>query len=264
MRFNTTVAAIMAANPGVDPNRLQIGQVICIPGAPPMPGECPQGTQPYIIQAGDTYFSLAIRFNTTVAAIMAANPGVDPNRLQIGQRICIPGAPPMPGECPQGTQPYIIQAGDTYFSLANRFNTTVEAIIAANPNVDPNRLMIGQRICIPRPGLPPCPGGQYYTIRSGDTLFALANRFNVTVNAIIAANPGIDPMALRVGQIICIPAPAQGGCPSGTSEYIIRAGDTFFSIARRFNISVDALIAANPGVDPDDLQIGQRICVPMA
>ena len=58
---------------------------------------CPSGTQPYTIRAGDTYFSLAIRFNTTVAAIMAANPGVNPDRLMIGQRICIPGAP-MPGE----------------------------------------------------------------------------------------------------------------------------------------------------------------------
>ncbi|HHY83020.1 MAG TPA: LysM peptidoglycan-binding domain-containing protein [Clostridiales bacterium] len=262
IRFNTTVAAIMAANPGVDPNRLMIGQQICIPGAP-MPGECPAGTQPYIIRAGDTFYSLAIRFNTTVAAIMAANPGVDPNRLMIGQRICIPGAP-IPGQCPAGTDPYVIKAGDTIFSLAARFNTTVEAILAANPGIDPNRLMIGQQICIPRPGVPPCPGGQYYTIRSGDTLYALANRFNVTVAAIIQANPGIDPMSLRVGQIICIPAPAQGSCPSGTSEYTIQAGDTFFSIARRFNISVDSLMQANPGVDPDALQIGQKICVPMA
>ena len=166
---------------------------------------CPAGTQPYIIRAGDTYYTLAQRFNTTVAAIMAANPGVNPNNLQIGQQICIPGAP-MPGQCPAGTQPYIIRAGDTFFTLAQRFNTTVAAIMAANPGVDPNRLQIGQQICIPRTGVPACPGGQYYTIRSGDTLFAIARMFNVTVAAIIQANPGIDPMSLRVGQIICIPA----------------------------------------------------------
>ncbi len=227
---------------------------------------CPAGTQPYIIRAGDTYFSLAQRFNTTVAAIIAANPGVDPNRLMIGQRICIPGAP-MPGECPAGTQPYIIRAGDTYFSLAQRFNTTVAAIIAANPGVDPNRLMIGQRICIPGAPMPgECPAGtQPYIIRAGDTYFSLAQRFNTTVAAIIAANPGVDPNRLMIGQQICMPGtPMPGGCPSGTSEYTIRAGDTFFSIARRFNISVDALMRANPGVDPDRLQIGQVICVPGA
>lgn len=150
-RFGTTVSAIAAANPGVDPNRLQIGQQICIPVAPPGPPptpECPAGTMPYIIQSGDTYFRLAQRFGTTVSAIAAANPGVDPNRLRIGQQICIPGAPPTP-ECPEGTTPYIIQSGDTFVRLAQRFGTTVSAIIAANPGVDPNRLRIGQRICIP-------------------------------------------------------------------------------------------------------------------
>jgi LysM repeat protein len=46
--------------------------------------------------------------------------------------------------------PYTVQSGDTYFKLAQRFNTTVEAIAAANPGVDPNNLQIGQTICIPR------------------------------------------------------------------------------------------------------------------
>ncbi len=221
---------------------------------------CPRGTVPYFVQQGDTFYSLAIRFRTTVAAIMAANPGVDPNRLAIGQRICIPVGNGVP--CPPGTMPYTIRQGDTFFSLARRFNTTVEAIMAANPGVDPNRLMIGQRICIPQPGAPTCPGGQLYTIRSGDTLFSLARAFNVTVDAIMAANPGIDPMNLRVGQIICIPAPQPSTCPPNTTPYTIVAGDTFYSLARRFNTTVDAIMRANPGVDPNRLMIGQRICIP--
>ena len=109
--------------------------------------QCPPGTFAYTVQAGDTFFGLAQRFGTTVDAIIRANPGVDPNRLMIGQRICIPGAPP--GACPPGTFAYTVQAGDTFFSLAQRFGTTVDAIMRANPGVDPNRLMIGQRICIP-------------------------------------------------------------------------------------------------------------------
>lgn len=159
-RYGTTVSAIAAANPGVDPNRLRIGQQICIPVAPPGPPptpECPAETNVYIIQSGDTYYRLAQRFGTTVSAIAAANPGVDPNRLQVGQRICIPGmAPPVP-ECPTGTIAYTIQSGDTYFRLAERFGTTVSAIAAANPGVDPNRLRVGQRICIPV-AVPPVPG----------------------------------------------------------------------------------------------------------
>ncbi len=169
-------------------------------------------------------------------------------------------------QCPPGTRPYVIRPGDTFYSLAIRFNTTVPAIISANPGVDPNFLQIGQVICIPmQPIFPPCPEGNYYTIRPGDTLFAIARRFNVSLDDLIEANPGIDPYRLMVGQVICIPvAVPPVTCPPGTFPYTIRPGDTFYSIARRFNTTVAALISANPGVNPNFLLVGQRICVPVA
>src|SRR5690625_6630620 len=55
---------------------------------------------------------------------------------------------------------------------------------------------------------------------------------------------------------------AQNRCGPGTTPYTIKPGDTFFLIARREGITVDALIKANPGVDPDRLFIGQVICIP--
>ncbi len=258
-RFNTTVEAIQRANPGVNPDRLQIGQVICIPGDTPT--HCPPGTFEYTVRAGDTFFSLAQRFNITVGAIQRANPGVDPDRLQIGQIICIP-RDTVPTPCPPGTFAYTIRAGDTFFTLARRFGTTVDAIQRANPDVDPDRLQIGQIICIP--GVPsPCPPGTFaYTVRAGDTFFTLARRFGTTVDAIQRANPNVDPDRLQIGQTLCIPMTGEQPCPSGTTPYIIRAGDTFFSIARRAGITVDDLIRANPNVDPDRLQIGQIICIP--
>ncbi|NLA57883.1 MAG: LysM peptidoglycan-binding domain-containing protein, partial [Firmicutes bacterium] len=73
----------------------------------------------------------------------------DPNNLIPGQRICIPVQQPV---C-QGFF-YTIQPGDTLFELAARFGTTVAAIIAANPGIDPNNLIPGQRICIPVPQPP--------------------------------------------------------------------------------------------------------------
>ena len=93
---------------------------------------CPAGTMPYIIRAGDTFYTIARRFNVSLDALLAANPNVNPDNLQIGQVICIPGAMPPPTTCPSGTMPYTVQAGDTFFILARRFNTTVEAIQRAN------------------------------------------------------------------------------------------------------------------------------------
>ncbi len=251
-RFNTTVQAILRANPGLDPNRLFIGEQICIPS--PQPPVCPGTT--YTVMAGDTLFSIARRFNTTVDAILRANPGLDPNRLFIGQQICIPT--PQPPVCPGFI--YTIVLGDTLFTLATRFNTTVQAILQANPGLDPNMLFVGQRICIPVPQPPPCPGF-FYSVVAGDTLFSIAARYNTTVQAILQANPGLDPNRIFIGQQICIPvAPQPPVCPG--VFYTIVAGDTLFSIARRYNISVDAILAANPGLDPNRLFIGQQICIP--
>lgn len=140
-RFGVTVAAIEQANPGVNPNSLQIGQTLCIPQGGT--GAC-SGFH-YTVQPGDTYYHLAQRFGVTVAAIEQANPGVNPNSLQIGQIICIPrGAAPV---CP-GFH-YTVQPGDTFYSLAQRFGTTVAAIERANPGVNPSNLQVGQSICIP-------------------------------------------------------------------------------------------------------------------
>ncbi len=106
-----------------------------------------------------------------------------------------------------------------------------------------------------------CPGGTLYVIRAGDTLGAIAGRFGTSVEAIVAANPGIQPLNLQIGQTICIPGPA-GLCPGGR-PYTIQPGDTFFLIAQRLGISLQALVAANPQADPNRLQIGQVICIPI-
>ena len=249
--FNTTEAAIRRENLFLNLIGLRPGLPLCIPA--PQPRPCPGFV--YTIAAGDTLFSIAARFNTTVQAILQANPGLDPNRLFIGQQICIPNS--RPPFCPGFI--YTIVLGDTLFTLAARFNTTVQAILQANPELDPNMLFVGQRICIPVPQPQPCQGF-FYTVVAGDTLFSIAARFNTIVQAILQANPGLDPNRLFIGQQICIPVLQPPVC-SGFM-YTIVAGDTLFSIAARFNTTVQAILEANPGLDPNRLFIRQQICIP--
>ncbi len=169
-------------------------------------------------------------------------------------------------QCPPGTVSYVIRGGDTYYALAQRYNTSVPALVSANPFVDPNRLMIGQSICIPRQQIyPACPEGNYYTIKQGDTLYAIALTFNVSLDDLIEANPAIDPTRLAIGQIICIPLatpPVQ--CPPDTTHYIVESGDTFYRIAGRYSITVENLAEANPRINPYGLLIGQKLCIPKA
>lgn len=106
--------------------------------------------------------------------------------------------------------------------------------------------------------LPPCPTDRFWRIRKGDTIFKISLLINSTVDAILELNPNIDPKKLRVGQTICIPLTP---CPSGIF-LIVSAGDTLFKIAREEGTSVERLLELNPDIDPENLQIGQRICLP--
>lgn len=115
------------------------------------------------------------------------------------------------------------------------------------------------------PIAPSCPNGQLYTVKSGDTLFFIARRYNIGLQSLIDANPQItDPNAIFPGQVICVPTGGQGvDCPNGQIYRVVR-GDTMFEIARRYGMSLESLIRANPQIpNPNMIFPGQEICIPM-
>lgn len=105
---------------------------------------------------------------------------------------------------------------------------------------------------------------QQYVAQPGDNLFRIARRFGVTVQAILVANPLItDPNVIFVGQIINIPITVPTPPPVTPGRYVVQRGDTLSAIARRFGVTLAALIAANPLIrDPNIIFIGQIINIP--
>lgn len=146
--------------------------------------------------------------------------------------------------------------------LAMRYNTTVEAILRANPGLNPDNLQIGQVICIPKEGDVPECEGVYYRVRIGDTLYSISRMFNVSIDDLLKANPGIDPMNLRVGELICIPkvTPPPKPCPGG-HIYEVGANDNLVTILVRFNISYMDLMQSNKDMDIDNLMPGHKLCI---
>ena len=144
---------------------------------------------------------------------------------------------------------YTIQAGDTFHAIANKLGTSVQILENLNPGVNPNDLQIGEVIKVPG-------ATTTYTIVKGDTFNSIATKFGTSAQTLENLNPGVNPNDLQVGEVINVP-----GTPR-TSQYTIVKGDTFSSIASRIGTDVQTLENLNPGVNPNDLQIGEVITVP--
>ena len=120
----------------------------------------------------------------------------------------------------------------------------------------------------PAPTVPAAAEILAYSVRQGDLLFALALRFNTSVEAIVALNPQINPDSLVIGDVLRIPAaaPAEQRPLAGAGEiaYTVRAGDTLSDLAPRFKTSVAAITALNPRIAPEHLIAGQVLRIPIA
>ncbi len=124
----------------------------------PSPGEiamlqaqCPTGLL-WTVGPGDTFFSISRTTGATVQRIMALNPGIDPESLQIGMSICLPEEAALPRgpipPCSSGLY-WVVAQGDTLFAIARTYGTTVERLLELNPGINPLNLQIGQSICLP-------------------------------------------------------------------------------------------------------------------
>lgn len=123
-----------------------------------------------------------------------------------------------------------------------------------------------------------CPTGftGRYTVRSGDSMFTIAQRCGVTLQALINANPHItNPNVINPCDVLCVPprcADAPGitcrvpaTCPPGfQGRYTVRSGDSMFTIAQRCGVSLQSLINANPHItNPNVINPCDVLCVPL-
>lgn len=122
----------------------------------------------------------------------------------------------------------------------------------------------------------PVPEGSEYTIAKGDTFSTIAKKNHVSLNAIVKANPGVDPTRLQIGRKIKLPAAsATAAAPSGATSsagassggasgsYTVKSGDTLTKIARNHHVSVAALKSAN-GLRTDRINPGKKLKIPGA
>ena len=153
---NTPPAFVETTNPPVTTSAPPVVVTAPVPVAPPV---VPAGATEYAIAKGDNFSTLATKFHVSAKAIADANPGVQPTKLKIGQKIHIPApaaptAPTVTGTAPVesasagGEQTYAVKSGDNLTKIAAQFGTTVKALRSAN-SLKTDSIKVGQKLKIP-------------------------------------------------------------------------------------------------------------------
>ena len=151
---------------------------------------------------------------------------------------------------------YTVQKGDSLWSIANKFNISVEDLKSAN-NLTSNLLNIGQTLKIPSEESPVTGDYIVYTISKGDSLYSIAQKYNTTVNELIKYN-NLSSTNLKIGEQLLIPT-----TESKINTYIVKSGDSLYSIAKKYGVTVDELKKAN-GLTSNNLSLNQKLVIPEA
>lgn len=200
-RYNTTVNELVRLNNIQNPNMIYANETLLIPtkNNSISTGSDDKNNTIYIVQRGDTLYSIAKRFNTTVKNIVNNNGISNQNLIYPGQRLIIAKST---ANIQTKYMSYRIKKGDTLWGIANKYNTTVNELANINRIINVNRIYINQVIRIPvniSIGEYDC-GHCIYTVRRGDTLSTIANRFGKNINEIAELNDIKNVNYIYVGQ----------------------------------------------------------------
>lgn len=205
--------------------------------------------QTYIVQRGDTLYGISKQFGVPVATIKKVN-NLNDNNIRVNQELKIP--------IPQETTTYIVKAGDTLYKIANKYNTTVAELVELN-NLPNFNLSINQELKVPVQNNGADENDNYvlYTVKKGDNLYSIANEYGVSVEAIKKEN-NLTSNLLSVGQILKIPTE---NTSSDYKEYEVKAGDSLYTIAQKFGVTVEELMTFN-NLNNTILSVGQILKIP--
>ena len=249
----------------VTANNLRVGQVLKIPTKS---GTNPNNLFLYTVVSGDSLYKIARKYNTTVDEIIKLN-NLKSTALKIGDVLRIPEmyTPEDQMIMPEYIN-YTVKKGDNLYSIARNYNIDINVLKKDN-GLTSNLLNIGQILRIRTTpeaiSIEECSGPSYtppassmnykiYTVKKGDSLYTIAKANNTTASVLTSLN-NLTSNNLSIGQQLKIPI--SGGNTSGTT-YTVKSGDSLYSIAKKFNTTVDSIKMLNSLIS-NNLSVGQKL-----
>ncbi len=204
--------------------------------------------QNYYVQPGDSLYSIAARYGTSIAALQQNN-GLKTAEIYPGQVLRLSRQ----NTVPSVSASYTVRNGDSLLSIAKRYQISPDALREAN-NLPANYVTTGQLLTIPDPY-------RFHRVQNGESLSKISEKYGVTVEIIQNANE-LSGTGIWAGQTLKIPIPRGGMSQSGSVTYIVKHGEPLYLIAKRYGISVTALLEANHLSNASAVLPGQRLSIP--
>lgn len=230
------------------------------------------GETTHVVQPGENLFRIALNYGLTTEELAAANGITDPTRILVGQTLIIPGSDDStPEEAPETT--VVEAAPETTNQAASPDTATDDPLVIeapTDPNIDPMAPVNVEELEQQSQPI-------YHTVLAGDTLRSIAIAYGTTEESLIADNNIANPNRIIVGQQLIVgtetaasaapttevEAPAAEASEGETVIHTVQRGEYLSSIARRYGISNDMIIAANNIGDPNQLYAGQQLVIPV-
>lgn len=211
----------------------------------------------YVVKKGDTLWSIARAYGLTVDKLKSLN-NLTSNNLTIGDSLIVKDSSGSSdsSSSANNNKYYVVKKGDSLYSIARSNNMTVDELKTLN-NLTSNILSIGQRLIISSGSNVP---NNVYVVKKGDTLWSIANNFNVSVNDLKSANNKSNN-SLSIGEQLIIPGKSTSENVN-TTIYTVKSGDNLYSIARRYNVTVNEIKSLN-NLSSNLLSIGQKLSIPI-
>ncbi|MGV8814010.1 MAG: LysM peptidoglycan-binding domain-containing protein [Gelidibacter sp.] len=241
-------------------------------------GNAQESVKKHTVSSGETLLSISKTYNVTLFDLQKANPSAV-DGVKIDDVLVIPestiktptlesGSDPLKASEVSSSISHTVKAGESKYSISKRFGLTVSDLESQNPQIL-SGLNVGQVLEIfpsptyvseETPSKPMNKKGKTHQVVSGETLFAISSANGLTVDELVKANSKTISGDLKIGQILWIPGSDDDNA-SHNGDYVVKYGDTKFSLSRRFNTSVLELERKNPHI-AKMLIVGQTINMP--
>ncbi|MFC0561004.1 LysM peptidoglycan-binding domain-containing protein [Halalkalibacter alkalisediminis] len=201
-KYEVTIVDIVQLNSLDVDQHLFVGQKLKIPTKTV---DQPVSTTIHTVQSGDTLWKIAQKYGVTVDAIVKINHLNETNYLWVGQKLTIPSTQQSVPNVPTENRVHTVVSGDTLWKIAQKYQVTMDALVKINNLTESQYLMIGQKLTIPTTQQPTSPQMIVHAVVLGDTLWKIAQKYQITVQQLAEFNQIDVNQPIMVGQTLNIP-----------------------------------------------------------